>query len=232
MKSEGRMVVIAALRREVAGLVSGWKRCATDVLGVECFVSDRAVVAYAGMGAGRAVRAVEAALQMGPARVLVSAGWAGACDSALEVGAVVQAERVIDARTGERFFPVDGPRVGVSGTVVTAAAPAGVAEKERLRASYGAAAVEMEAAAVARVARARELPFAAVKAISDGTDFEMPEMSGFVTEDGRMREAAFGVHVALRPRLWRPVMEMASGSKLAAERLSVALTQWMDEYEG
>ncbi len=231
MKAERRMVVIAALRREVAGLVSGWKRCATNVPGVECFVSERAVVAYAGMGAGRAVRAVEAALQVGPARVLVSAGWAGACDSVLAVGAVVQAERVIDARTGERFFPVSGPRVGVSGTVVSVAAPAGVTEKQRLRASYGAAAVEMEAAAVARAARAREIPFAAIKAISDEADFEMPSMSGFVTEDGRMREAAFAVHVALRPRLWRPVMEMAGGSKLAAGRLSAVLTQWMDEYE-
>ncbi len=231
--SQGRIVVIAALRREVAGLVHGWTRGATDVPGVECFVSERAVVAYGGMGAGRAVRAVEAALQLGPApRVLVSAGWAGACDRARGVGTTVQAEVVIDARTGERFFPDVGPRVGSSGAVVTVAVPADIQEKQRLRASYGAAAVEMEAAAVARVARAREIPFAAIKAISDGADFEMPEMSGFVTQDGRMREAAFGLHVALRPALWRPVMEMARGSKLAAENLRAALMQWMDEYEG
>lgn len=226
---QGRVVVIAALRREVAGLVRGWTRCATDVPGVECFANAWAIVACGGMGAGRAVRAVEAALQVGPARVLVSAGWAGACDRAREVGEIVQAEVVVDARTGERFFPIAGPPVGVRGVVVTVATPAGIQEKQRLRASYGAAAVEMEAAAVARAAQAREIPFAAIKAISDGADFEMPKLSGFVTAEGRMREAAFGFHVAMRPTLWRPVMEMARGSKLAAERLQAALTQWMHE---
>jgi hypothetical protein len=33
----------------------------------------------------------------------------------------------------------------------------------------------------------------------------------------------------MRPALWRPVMEMARGSKLAAERLQAALTHWMHE---
>lgn len=226
---QGRIVVIAALRREVAGLVRGWTRCETDVPGVECFANDCAIVACGGMGAVRATRAVEAALQLGPARVLVSAGWAGACDRAREVGEIVQAEVVVDARTGERFFPISGPSVDVRGAVVTVGMPAGIQEKQRLRASYGAAAVEMEAAAVARAAQAREIPFAAIKAISDGADFEMPKMSGFVTAEGQMREVAFGLHVAMRPAMWRPVMEMAHGSKLAAERLQAALTQWMHE---
>ncbi len=147
--SQRRIVVVAALQREVARFVRGWKRCENSATGIDCYVSEQVVVACAGMGASRAVRALDAGLQWGPARAVLSVGWAGACTGALGLGEIVQAEVVIDARTGERFFPMDQPKVGVRGAVVTVSAPASVGEKQRLLASYGAAAVEMEAAAVA-----------------------------------------------------------------------------------
>jgi adenosylhomocysteine nucleosidase len=77
----------------------------------------------------------------------------------------------------------------------------------------------MEAAAVARIALARELPFRAIKTISDSGDVELPDTSGFVTPDGQFRETAFALHVALRPYLWRSVATVARGSTLAAQRL-------------
>ena len=67
---------------------------------------------------------------------------------------------------------------------------------------YGADVVDMEAAAVAQVARERGLEFAAVKSISDEADFEMPPMNRFI-DDGKFDTRRFLVYVALHPRWWR-----------------------------
>jgi adenosylhomocysteine nucleosidase len=101
--------------------------------------------------------------------------------------------------------------------------PASVEEKQRLSLSYYASAVDMEAAAVGRIARARELPFRTIKAISDAHDFELPGMEGFTTPDGQFREAAFGLHLVIHPSLWKPVATLAKGSKLAAGNLQAAI---------
>ena len=220
--SRPRLVFIAALPREVASLVKGWH--GDEELrgrGIHLYWSENAIAACAGMGAHRAALAVEAALAIGQASQLVSIGWAGACAAAYKAGDVVHAQVVIDAQTGERFF-TEETQPGERGKeiVVTVAQPASVAEKQRLSLSYQASAVDMEAAAVARIARARELPFYAIKAISDEADFELPDMAQFSTPTGQFGEAAFGVHVALRPGLWKPVARLARGSTLAAQRLS------------
>jgi adenosylhomocysteine nucleosidase len=102
-------------------------------------------------------------------------------------------------------------------------------EKERLGISYYAVAVDMEAAAVARIARAHDIPFRAIKAISDESRFEIPDMDHFATPDGQFREAAFGLHVALHPSLWSPVRNMAKSAKLAAERLQLEIRAHIEE---
>jgi adenosylhomocysteine nucleosidase len=228
-----RLVFIAAMNREIAGLVKGWQAdLALPGRGIHLYWNDHAVVACAGMGASRAALAVDAALQLGPARELISVGWAGACSKRLRVGDVVHADIVVDAKTGERFFSARERRGEKEmAVIVTVPAPAGVAEKERLGESYYASAVEMEAATVGRLARARELPFQAIKAISDDAGFEMPDMARFSTADGQFREAAFGLHAALRPALWRPVLTMAKGSKLAAEQLQAAIRAHIAAWE-
>jgi adenosylhomocysteine nucleosidase len=215
-----RPIFIAALLREISALVHGWH--ADEELAarhIHLYWSDHAIMACAGMGVDRASLAVEAALALGPASELVSVGWAGACNDRLSVGDVIHPTVVIDARSGERFF-VDERFTSESAEIlVTVASPAGAMEKQRLGITYGAGAVDMEAAAVARIARSRDLPFQVIKAISDDADFELPGMEQFTTPGGQFREAAFGLHVAVRPKLWLPVMAMAKSSKLAAERL-------------
>jgi len=183
------------------------------------------VVACAGMGAARATLAVEAAMAAMPVTVLISAGLAGACDPALRVGEIVRAGIVIDSRTGERF---ESPQF--KQTLVTADAIASVREKSRLHASYGAAAVDMEAATVARLALAHGLGFRAIKAISDEAGFEMDSLSRFATADGQFREAAFVLHTALRPQLWGKAMTLARNSSKALASLTAALQAELDLY--
>lgn len=219
-----RVAIIAALRREIASLVAAHAWNHIPIPQNNCvfvWANDNAVVAIAGMGAQRASLAVEAALATGPVSQIISVGWAGACGGGISVGTVLRPTTVVDVRTGERFECVDGD----GSTLATVSAFAGPEEKRRLHAAYGATAVEMEAATVARLAEAHRLPFRVIKAISDAEDFELPGIERFHTADGQFREAAFGLHVALRPWLWRPVLKMAKGSKLAAENLCLELTR-------
>ncbi|HEX9201993.1 MAG TPA: phosphorylase [Acidobacteriaceae bacterium] len=216
--------LIVALPREVSGLVKGWER-KQPAHNVNVYTNGHAVVACAGMGAARAALAVQAAMAAMPVTALISAGVAGACDPALRVGEIVRAGVVIDSRTGERFADLRGGQVLVTADVV-----ASVREKARLRDSYGAAAVDMEAAAVARLARAHGLHFQAIKAISDEADFEVDGLGRFATPDGQFREGAFALHAALRPAIWGKVIALGRGSGAAVNALTAALEGELDWY--
>jgi adenosylhomocysteine nucleosidase len=231
-----RPAIIAALPREVSALVKGWER--RNLPGrVVLFTSGNGVVACAGMGGARAALAFEAAMATMPVTALISAGLAGACDPALRVGEIVRAGMVIDSRTGERFDGRTGERLAAQSdaalseqVLVTGDAVAGTHEKARLFASYHAAAVDMEAATVARLARAHGLPFSAIKAISDEAEFEMEGLARFATADGQFREGAFALHTALRPRQWGKAIALARNSGEAIQALTAALRAELDWY--
>jgi adenosylhomocysteine nucleosidase len=215
-----RIAIIAAFHREVAPLLQSreldWQRDGeSHPKNVVVWTSSNAVVAYAGMGESRAALAVEAALSVGPLDEFISVGWAGACVPDVSVGSIFRPSIVVNAQTGEQIPCVDGDR----SVLATVAAFADQTEKNRLYATYGASAVDMEAATVARLATTHELRFSAIKAISDAEDFELPGIEQFHTDDGQFREAAFGFHVAFRPRLWKPVNHLAKSSKLAVGNL-------------
>ena len=216
--------MIAALPREVKPLVRGWKEQRLPGK-IVVYSNDFAVVACAGMGAERATLAVEAALSVRPATVLISVGLAGACDPALRVGDIVRAGLVVDSRTGERFGEAQLPQVLVSTPAI-----ASVREKARLYASYRASAVDMEAAAVARAAQMRGLSFQAIKAISDDAAFELKELAHFGTKDGQFREAAFAAHAAVRPHLWTKLFQLAGNGHRAIAALTAELESQLDWY--
>ncbi len=82
----------------------------------------------------------------------------------------------------------------------------------------------MEAAAVARAAQAHNLPFIAVKAISDDVNFEIPEMSRFI-RTGQFDTTRFVLHIAVRPWLWLRVFRLARNTKIASENLCAWLRE-------
>jgi adenosylhomocysteine nucleosidase len=215
--------IIAALPREVAALVRGVAaEPSLKHKGIHVYRLPDAVVVCAGMGAVRAAIAVESAFQLGEVSMLVSAGLAGACDPLLTVGQVLEVDKVIDAGSGERFEPSYG---GKGATLVTCSSIAGVKEKERLFASYGAGLVDMEAATVARMAMMRGVPFRAIKAVSDAHDFELSSLSRFASPHGHFRTGAFALHTAIRPQSWRHAMKLGSGSQRALRGLTEALRE-------
>src|SRR5438445_596661 len=111
-------------------------------------------------------------------------------------------------------------------TLVNSESTAGVEQKKKLALAYGAHAVDMESAAVARAAQCRGIPFLALKVISDAHDFEMPPVDRFVSHDGRFRTGRFLLFALLRPWWWLRVVRLARNSNKAIK----ALCRWLDQY--
>ena len=214
--------IIAALPREVAGLVRGWREQRLPGR-IVVYSNDVAVVACAGMGAARVTLAVEAAMSVKLVTELISVGFAGACDPSLQVEDIVRAGVVVDAQSGERFRSSPSAQVLVSTPAI-----ASVKEKQRLHAAYGASAADMEAATVARMAQAHGLRFRAIKVISDDAMFELQELGQFATHDGQFRQGAFAAYSAVRPRLWSKLFHLAENSKRALRALTAELETQLD----
>ena len=73
--------------------------------------------------------------------------------------------------------------------LVTSPKVADEAEKRRLAATYGAALVDMEAAAVARLAAMRGIPFYCIKGVSDGFTENLPDFNRFISPQGQFQMA-------------------------------------------
>lgn len=220
-----KIAIIAAMEREVRPLIRSWKARMIEHGGRQyrLFEDGDTALVCGGIGAEAARRATEAVIrEVSPARV-VSVGFAGALDGALEVGHIFEPRTVINAADGARTEIGSG-----EGILVSSATVADKEKKIRLRKAYGASAVDMEAAAVAQGAEARGVEFGALKAISDGADFDLPALDRFVAADGSFRSTRFAGHVALRPWLWRTTIILARNSARASRALCAALASYID----
>jgi adenosylhomocysteine nucleosidase len=217
---EVAVVAVAALEREVAPLVRHWRVADQEHGGrnFRFFESGNAIVVCGGMGFEAARRATEAIIALYQPSLVLSVGFAGALDEKLRVGDLLQPRYVVDARDGSRTDTGSG-----NGILVSSPAVACPEQKAKLAKSYGAQAVDMEAAAVAKGAEARGLRFAAVKAISDEVGFVMPPMDRFIAADGRFRARSFAFYAASRPFIWPDVLRLAQNSAKAARALSAML---------
>ena len=103
---------------------------------------------------------------------------------------------VVDGRDGSRTDSGIG-----EGMLVTYESVADVEQKAKLADAYGAHAVDMEAAAVARSAEAHGIKFLACKVISDAHDSRLPPIMRFVSNGQFNIGGRFIAHVAIRPWL-------------------------------
>jgi adenosylhomocysteine nucleosidase len=223
-----RVAIVVALEREVRPLVRGqikdWRVSEKEYAGrrFRFFEKDDVVLVCGGIGAEAARRAAEAVIAIYAPKVVYSAGFAGALDPGLKVGDIVQPRRVVDAGDGSSVDLHRG-NLDCGGVLVSFGAVASPAQKAKLRDSFGARAVDMEASAVARAAEARGVEFAVVKVISDEFDFSFPSMERFVNSNGRFLETRFAGFAAVRPWLWPQVARLARNSN----RASRSLCDWL-----
>lgn len=221
-----KIAIVAALEREVWPLINGWRVSEREHGGnkFRFFEKGDTVLVCGGIRAQAARRATEAIIALYQPAMVQSVGFAGALDRSWKVATIMTPALVIDAQDGSRI------ELGSSaGVLVSVAAIAEVEQKKKLAKIYGAQAVDMEAAAVAKGAQARGVPFSAVKVISDEIDFELPSIDRFIGGDGQFMTGKFVAFVAIRPWLWVGVMRLRKNSKSAAEALCKFLATRLKE---
>jgi adenosylhomocysteine nucleosidase len=208
---DSRVAVIAALELEAQILRRVWP-------------SGCPRIHVSGPGVERAARAAMEALEAGAER-LMSWGLAGGVLPAAVTGSVILPERLQsddgewlpDPAWRDRIANVIGRRFRVVGGVLFTSdrvltTPAAKAE---LGARTGATAVDMEAAAVARVAAAAGAPFVAVRVIADGPGDALPdEIERLVTADGRTRLAGLP-RMLVSPRRFGRLVRLGGRSRQA-----------------
>jgi adenosylhomocysteine nucleosidase len=160
-------------------------------------LGDGALLAISGIGGVAAQRAARALVEAG-ASALVTFGMAGGLDPSLKAGSVVLPCELISA-DGTRFAASQSWRERVAaavsplravseGNLLTSARPIDTpADKAAAFRDSGAAAVDMESAAVAEVAAKHELPFIAVRVIVDTAADRLPHAVVNASRAGRLR---------------------------------------------
>jgi adenosylhomocysteine nucleosidase len=220
-----RIGIIAALAGELVPLVRGWSRQPDGAFLAQR--GDVAAIAIAnGMGAVRAEQAVAIAETYGRLDALVSIGWAGGASCGVQTGTAYEVGEVIDAASGERYAASmgTGPL-----KLVTLDHVAGRDEKRRVAETYGASLVDMEAAAVARLAQARGVPFYCWKAVTDIATEDLPDLNAFLDSEKQLRTGQLATYALMHPRFVAPLLRMGRNSRTGADTLGQALRRWIDE---
>jgi|HubBroStandDraft_1064217.scaffolds.fasta_scaffold05059_2 adenosylhomocysteine nucleosidase len=172
MVSGQRILLVAAEPREFDGLLrfcSGVRKLAWPVYWArsgEC-AGRQFWMAANGAGAAHASKAAEVACALCQPEAIVSMGFCGALDPALEIGDVFVATAVDAAgrRFDVRLPDCDAPHT--AGVLVSIDHVAQTAAEKRLLRAAGASAVEMEAAGVAESAVKRGIPLFCVRSVTD-----------------------------------------------------------------
>lgn len=219
-----KIAIVAAMAGELKPLVRGWEPRGRNVWAGRVGGSEAVAVA-GGIGAAAARRAVERVCAEGNPDVLVSYGWAGALTCAVKPREACVIREIVDEVSGERF-----PTASVDGfRLITLDRVAGYGEKRALAQKHQSALVDMEAAAVARMAAARNIPFYCFKGISDGYLDRLPDFSLFIDGVGGLRLAAFLVYAALRPQYWGSLKRVGANSRVAASALADLIQQQLKQ---
>jgi adenosylhomocysteine nucleosidase len=226
MPQESRAILKRAERIEKTP-INGHRCCHCRIAGHDITLVE------AGMGmlnAGWAASILAAELP----DLLISAGFGGGVLPGLKVGDVVLAERVLHC-TGNGFEQVavnfhgqsggNNPGLPLRGEFITSD---GILNKHQLMVilprDIHRPVVEMESAAVARVAAEHGIPFMGVRAISDPWDEELGfSIDEFCDDNKKIRPLKVLATILRRPRIIFQLIRLAWNSRVAASRLGAAV---------
>jgi adenosylhomocysteine nucleosidase len=232
-----RIAIIGAIKDEIAGIKNRMRiddtlRWPTGNAFVGEWQGVPIVLVRSGMGRDRARRALTEIAGKYDLECVISIGYAGALDPALQVGELVVADQVIYCETLKSYL-LDEELIGAMpeacrGTLLTVdnvvATPP---EKEALREKYSAVAVDMETSALAEEAETQHLPFASVRAITDTANQELIDCSHLVAEDGDVSKLKAGWHILTHPGDLKGMIELGQHAKIATANLTAFLRKHM-----
>lgn len=222
--------LVAAFRWEVLPLLRGQKNIRRRDRGhIQLLLHGRpAVLAIAGAGAENALRATRELLRSVPVAGVISVGFAGGLQEALQTGDLLLAEEVIEEGTGRRFVCQPGLlRIegGSAGILLSAGAVVNSVEAKRVLGSrWGAVAVDMESAGVAQAAAEWGVPFGALKSITDDSRQSLAiDFQRCRSDDGGLSAWKILRESLVTPHGLRELWRLAGSSRRAAENLALAL---------
>ena len=173
--------IVAALTAEARTLGPAQPARSQPAVGITInTLADGTLLVISGMGEAAAAQAALALVAAG-AGALLSFGLAGGLDPALAAGAVLLPRAVLD-ETGTLLAACESwreqlaaHRSAAAGTLLSLARPLTTQdEKAQARARSGAVAVDMESAAIGRVARERGVKFAVARVVVDTATDSLP----------------------------------------------------------
>jgi adenosylhomocysteine nucleosidase len=219
-----RVVIIAALERELAPLVADWELSTLQTSGrsLICYEGPGVVAVFSGIGCRRAEEAARAAVKKYTPQALISTGLAGALIRSLKAGNIVLPNVILEAAAGTEYRCNLGGDVIGGGVLVSNFEVATRRSKPELVDCFHALVVDMEAAGVAKVAMEEDLRFRCVKAISDELDFDMPPFNQFVA-DGELESGKLARWALFHPEHWWAMIGLALNSRRATR----ALCEWL-----
>lgn len=238
------LVIVAALRRELAGIERLLEIQQRTRLGEALVAEGRAngtamALVHSGIGKTRSVAATEAAVQKYRPTAVLSVGFSGALAMEVRGGELsvperLEAEGMPSLRPDpelraaslrameEELLPF---QVGV--VVSMPAVMPGPTEKARLAAAYPAALmVDMESYWVGSAAEAAGVPFLAVRTASDGAGETLPGYEAFLDEMGEVRPLRAAWYYLTRP--WH--LSSAPGLAANASRGTKNLAAFTDAF--
>ena len=160
-------------------------------------------------------------------KLIISAGFSGALRAGLKIADIIVATDVIDEDGAS--WPVPWPSeissqtsnrgkiLTVSGTV------AEPDEKLAFGQKHDAIAVDMETAVVARRCTEKGIPFGCIRAISDDVHTPLSADVDYVIVNGRVSGRRLLWRLLCRPRFAAELWRLAKHTRVAADRLAVAL---------
>lgn len=223
--TEAVIGVICALRSEA--------RCLGRTFAADASLerlADGTLVAVTGMGAARATAGAQA-LRAAGAQALLSFGMAGGLDPQLRAGDVVLPVEVVTPQGAAyatsapwrlQLYEAARHAGGVScGRLVTSDAPVlARSAKAALFRDCGAVAVDMESAAVARVASDGALPFMALRAVIDAAGASVPQLVlASSTATGETSALRLLVALGRRPQDFGAFLPLLTGYRMARSAL-------------
>lgn len=230
------IAIFGAVKEEIAGIkhamnISDHVRLGKTSAWPGKWGKQNIVLVRSGVGRQRAGDAALQVINRFQPKVLISTGYAGAVQPELNVGDLVIADSILEAK--EKYFPdpdwlgrargifcPDGVKVVVGGLLTVDSVVHDPAGKRELGESYSVQAVEMETSAIAKVAEEKGLPLLSIRAISDRLDQELLDSSSFLGSDGEISTLKAGWYVLTHPGSIKSALSLRTQTQFATQTMT------------
>lgn len=196
------------------------------------------VLVRSGIGQERAHTALTRVCERFVVSHVVSIGYAGGLVPGLGIGDIVIADKVLEldsaasnSRETTEYLAERAMQVDISpavkrrrgGLLTVDKAALTPPEKQALGSRYGVLAVDMETAALLKLADEKRLPFLSLRSITDTVDHELIDFSSCYDEAGSVSKVKAGWYVLTHPEIISKIRALRDSSRKATQNLTQLL---------